>query len=112
MVDKMQADLLELDASRRREVELNIKLDLRLERIEDLKLAEKNASKAVEACEGGLTIAEKAMTEQAARVVAAEESERSVRAQVGKWYRHPATWFGAGVVVTFVVEFIVYAIVK
>lgn len=112
MVDQIQSDLLALDASRVREVEFNIKLDLRMKRIEDLKLAVEKTSKALDVAERGLTVAENAAREQATRAVAAEESERSVRAQVGKWYRHPATWFGAGVLITVVVELVVYGLVK
>jgi hypothetical protein len=110
LADQVQRDLKEFDALKAKKIELDIKLDIRMSHIEDLKLAEKKASKALEACEKGLVVAENAAMEQAVQAVAAKESERSVREQADKWYRSPVFGASVGAVAIVVIEIVIWSL--
>lgn len=109
MVDQMQMDLQELDALRKIRPALESKLDVRMKRIEDLRLALDATSQALDVSTGAVKTAEDAMSDAAQRAVAAEKRAMDAEEHANKWYRHPALWCGVGVVLTVVVEIIVFS---
>lgn len=112
MVDQIQMDLQELDALRKVRPKLELKLDVRMKRIEDLRLALDATNQALDVSKGAVETAEKAMTDASRRAAEAEQRAIDVESRAGKWYRHPATWCGVGVVLTIVVEVIVFAALR
>ncbi|MCK4792588.1 MAG: hypothetical protein KAV87_53155 [Desulfobacteraceae bacterium] len=112
MVDKMQGDIVELDALRLSKIEMNVQLKIRMGRIEDLQLALSAANEIIVKAKSGIVIAENSAKANAARAVVAEESERSLRDQYGVWYRQPVLCVSVGAVGVVVVEIVIYFLLK
>ena len=112
MVDEIQRDILELDALKIKVPKLQLKLDLRMKRIEDLRLATTVTTKALEVSKGAVDIAEKAAVVANDRAIAAEAETKDVREQMGKWYRSPVFCGAVGAVAIVVLEVILWAAIK
>lgn len=104
MVDRINEDLLELDFLKAETIpQLQIKLDLRMKRIEDLRLAINATSQALKITKEALKMAEDTLTEAENRAL---EAEREIDA----WYHNPVIMLGIGVLAATAIGIAVYSI--
>jgi anti-sigma-K factor RskA len=100
MVDDIQSELLELDTCRSQAVIIEQKLELRLLRINDLKLALELSDKSLEALKRSVAASEEIARALERRAQAAEQAAMRAEDRAGRWYRSPLLWFSAGIVLS------------